>query len=988
MCDRPIAQSKLAIVGFSGRFPSAGDLKSYWDLLYEGQDVHKVAPNSRWDVKTHVDATGKKKNTSKTPFGCWLDDAALFDAKFFHLSPREAPQVDPAQRIALLTAYEALESAGIVPGATPSTQKDRVGVFYGVTSNDWMETNSAQNIDTYMIPGGNRAFIPGRINYFFKFSGPSYSVDTACSSSLAAIHAACNSLWRGDVDTAIAGGTNILTNPDFTAGLDRGHFLSRTGNCKSFDDGADGYCRGEGVCTVILKRYEDAVADSDPIHGLILSACTNHSADAESITRPHGEAQKTILNKLLRNTGTDAYEVSYVEMHGTGTQAGDAEEMRSVVEVFAPEARRPIRKEDQSLYLGSIKANIGHGEAASGVSSLIKVLLMMKHDVIPPHCGIKTKLNHKFPEHMASHNVRIASQPTPWPRPSSGTRKVFINNFSAAGGNSALLLEDASLPSSPVANIDNRTNHVVAVSAKCAKSLKGNIDSLLSYLEITPPTHFTLPALSYTTTARRTHHVLRVMVHGSNLSEIRAKLLTARDVIDSIKRKPGPPVIFSFTGQGSQYATMGKTFYRNFSSFRADIDRFDRLGRSLGFPSFLEVIIAEDRQIEDHSPTVTQLATVCLEMALTRLWRSWGVSPHAVVGHSLGEYAALHAAGVLSEYDTVFLVGKRAQLLEQYCVPGTHSMLAVQCPLETVDGFIQGYDCEISCVNSPEDVVISGPSEMIKKVSAVFRSQHIKATLLNTPYAFHSAQVHAIVGKLVYEATKITPSNPKIPVICATTATVIRSGNTFSSDYFSVHCRGRVNLLGAAQSARQAGILDEKSIIIEIGPQPVVVGMLRKILDSTLPGLPSLQYGKDPWVLISTALSTLYMRGISIDWREYHRNFQTSHKVLQLPSYSWDLKEYWIQYTNDWSLFKGEATSVITAKKDSTPSLHTSSPSLERTTIHKISHEDVGPRHGRIVVEGDISRADLNPLVQGHKVNGIPLCTPVSLCLSPRLAED
>jgi len=210
---------KLAIIGMSGRFPGAKDVDAFWDLLYQGLDVHKPAPALHWDVKTHVDPTGARKNTSATPFGCWLDDPAEFDARFFNISPREAPHIDPAQRLALMTAYEAIEQAGLVPDATPSTRRDRVGVFYGVTSNDWMETNSAQNIDTYFIPGGNRAFIPGRINYCFKFSGPSYAVDTACSSSLAGIHLACNSLWRGDIDTAVAGGTNVLTTLTLLQGL-------------------------------------------------------------------------------------------------------------------------------------------------------------------------------------------------------------------------------------------------------------------------------------------------------------------------------------------------------------------------------------------------------------------------------------------------------------------------------------------------------------------------------------------------------------------------------------------------------------------------------------------------------------------------------------------------------------------------------------------------------------------------------------------------
>lgn len=316
LCPNP-KKPKLAIIGMSGRYPGAKDNDEFWNVLHHGLDMHKTVPGLHWDAKTHFDPTGAKKNTSATEFGCWLDDPDLFDARFFNISPREAPQIDPAQRLALMTAFEAIEQAGIVPGATPSTRCDRVGVFYGVTSNDWMETNSAQNIDTYFIPGGNRAFIPGRINYYFKFSGPSYAVDTACSSSLAGIHLACNSLWRGDIDTAIAGGTNVLTNPDFTAGLDRGHFLSRTGNCKTFDDSADGYCRGEGVGTVIIKRLDDALADNDPILGIILGAYTNHSAESESITRPHVGAQRAIFQKILNQAGVDPYTVGYVEMHGT-----------------------------------------------------------------------------------------------------------------------------------------------------------------------------------------------------------------------------------------------------------------------------------------------------------------------------------------------------------------------------------------------------------------------------------------------------------------------------------------------------------------------------------------------------------------------------------------------------------------------------------------------------------------------------------------------
>jgi naphtho-gamma-pyrone polyketide synthase len=381
-----LAQDKLAIIGYSGRYPGAKDNEAFWQLLHEGRDVASKAPKTRWDIATHVDPTGKRKNTSATPFGCWLEDPGLFDARFFSMSPREAPQVDPAQRLSLMTAYEAMESAGLVPDATPSTQRERVGVFYGTTSNDWGETNSSQDVDTYYIPGSCRAFIPGRQNYYFKFSGPSYSVDTACSSSLAAMHVACNALWRGDIDTAIVGGTNVTTNPDITAGLDRGHFLSRTGNCKTFDDDADGYCRGEGVVSLVVKRYEDAVADNDPILALIRGAYTNHSAEAESITRPHVGAQKAIFEKVLTSACVEPDTIGYVEMHGTGTQAGDAREMESVLSTFSQKPRV------EPLYLGSAKANVGHGESVSGVIALAKVLLMLEKSLIPPHCGIKNKV--------------------------------------------------------------------------------------------------------------------------------------------------------------------------------------------------------------------------------------------------------------------------------------------------------------------------------------------------------------------------------------------------------------------------------------------------------------------------------------------------------------------------------------------------------------------------------------------------------------------
>ncbi|KUI67140.1 Conidial yellow pigment biosynthesis polyketide synthase [Cytospora mali] len=990
-------RSKIAIVGMSGRFPGANSTEAFWDLLRQGLDVHREVPPLHWNKSTHFDPAGNSKNTSATPYGCWLDDPAAFDARFFNVSPREAPQIDPAQRIALMTAYEAIEQAGIVPDATPSTRRDRVGVFYGVTSNDWMETNSAQNIDTYFIPGGNRAFIPGRINYFFKFSGPSYAVDTACSSSLAAVHIACNALWERDIDTAITGGTNVLTNPDFTAGLDRGYFLSRTGNCKTFDDGADGYCRGEGVGTVILKRLEDAIADHDPILGLILGAYTNHSAEAESITRPHSGAQRAMFTKILNSTqdAVDATSISYVEMHGTGTQAGDASEMQSVLETFAPSVG--VRGPEQPLYLGSAKANIGHGEAASGVSSLVKVLLMMRENTIPPHCGIKSKINHKFPTNLTERNVMIAREgPVPW---NKGTtpRRVFVNNFSAAGGNTALLLEDAprveAMDIHP--NEDTRTSHLVAISAKNGLSLQNNLKSMLQSISQEPGV--SLGELSYTTTARRIHHPHRVMLAASSVSDLCTQMETAiRDQVGATRPKV-QKVVFAFTGQGAQFPGMGKLFLESFTQFRGDIRRLDHTGQKLGFPSIMPIFQAGNSEdILGFSPVVVQLANVCMQIALSRLLAIWNITPTAVVGHSLGEYAALNVAGVLSDADTVYLVGKRAELLHNKCSLGSHSMLVVSASVGEIKAALRHNNAayEFACVNSPTETVLAGLTADMDTAAKVLTGVGLRTTTLKVPYAFHSSQVDPILvdfGKIAAGATYLPP---KMPVICPLSGGIIDPTSDkviFGPEYLVRHCREPVNMLKALQSSHSERITSDQSIFVEVGPHPAVSGMVKATLGPQVQTLATSQrtsssrQSKSPWQVLTECLKKLYCLGSDIRWSEYHRDFPASHKVISLPAYSWDLKEYWIQYVNDWSLRKGDPPLIISAG----PSMK-----LESTTIHRVVEESSGHNDTRvnIVVEADIARPDLNPLVQGHCVDNIPLCTPsvyadIALTLGKYLAE-
>ncbi|KAL9100808.1 MAG: hypothetical protein Q9163_003856 [Psora crenata] len=953
---------KLAIVGMAGRFPDAADLEKFWQLLEAGRDVHRKVPKDRFDANTHFDPTGKVRNTSHTPFGCFIEEPGLFDPRFFNMSPREATQTDPMHRLGLASAYEALEMAGYVPNGTPSTRLDRIGTFYGQTSDDWREINAAQEIDTYFITGGVRAFAPGRINYHFKFTGPSFSIDTACSSSAAAIQLACTSLWAGDCDMAVAGGLNVMTNSDIFSGLSRGQFLSKTGNCQTYDNEADGYCRGDGIGTIILKRLEDAEAENDRILGVILGTATNHSSNAISITHPHAATQELLFKRVMDDAGLDPHDVDYVEMHGTGTQAGDGTEMRSVTNVFAPQSRAGTRA--RPLHLGSVKANVGHGEAVSGVTAMIKCLLMMQKNLIPPHCGIKKTINQNFPKDLNTRNVHIAFKPTPLSPSDSASRRIFVNNFSAAGGNTATLLEDA--PARPAPNDDPRGEWIVAVSAKSKSALRANTRNLIQHIK----QHATvrLPDLSYTTTARRIQHNYRIAfgcVSMTNAVDILAsKLDDAIEPVPDVKRR----VAFAYTGQGSHYTAVGKQLYDLSTTFRTDLATFDNIGLRLGYPSFLPLIKGEV-DAKDLSPLVVQLGSCCIQMALTRWWASLGVKPDIVVGHSLGEYAALNAADVLSVSDTIYLVGERAKLLEEKCTPGSHAMLATKTSAALIQGdLVDAPEVEVACINGASETVLGGTTRDIDTLADKLTRQGMKCTKLNTPFAFHSSQVEPILEDFERLADSVQFNDPRIPIISPLQATVLTEAGSISPHYLSSNARRPVDFVGGLASAQQLGLINEQTAWIELGPHPVCLSFIKSELGRDVVAAPTLRRGVAPYKCIADSLSMLHLAGLSIDWHEYHRDFIDCVRMIDLPAYAFDDKTYWIQYTGDWNLHKGH---VVGLPEPETPKLST-------TTVQKIVSEVVDSDKATVIVESDISRPDLRAAISGHVVNGTALC-PSSL---------
>ncbi|KAK8050737.1 Type I Polyketide synthases (Type I PKS) [Apiospora phragmitis] len=1010
-------QSKIAIVGMSCRLPGgATDTEKLWDILEKGLDVHRKIPADRFDVDSHYDPTGKRVNTSQTPYGCFIDEPGLFDAPFFNMSPREAQQTDPMQRLMLVTAYEALERSGYgmqtappprltqnmssnpVANRTAATDLHRIGTFYGQASDDYREVNTAQEVGTYFIPGGCRAFGPGRINYFLKFSGPSYSIDTACSSSLATIQTACTSLWNGEIDMAVAGGTNVLTNSDAFAGLSNGHFLSKTPNaCKTWDSEADGYCRADAIASVVMKRLEDAIADNDRILGVITAAGTNHSAEAVSITHPHAGHQAYLNRLALARSGINPLDVGYVELHGTGTQAGDAEEMQSVTETFAPLTKR--RGASNPLYIGAVKSNIGHSEAAAGVSALLKVLLMMQKNAIPPHVGIKNSINPRFKD-LDKRNVRIPYDKTPWPRPEGKKRIAVVNNFSAAGGNTTIVVEDGPGPRR-VTEADPRSAHVIAVSAKSKISLRRNLERMLEHVNANPD-GTSVADLGYTTTARRYHHNHRVAFAASDVAQVKKQLAAALAKVDTHKPIPSTgsvSIAFSFTGQGASFKSL--ELFHEVPYFRSQILHLDGIAQSQGFPSFIPVLDGSHEKDFQHSPVITQLAQTCSQIALTRYLGTLGVKPNIVIGHSLGEYAALHSAGILSASDTIFLVGKRAQMLQARCKAGSHKMVAVRASLEQVqesigDGQEGGGNkipYEIACVNGPKDTVLSGPAAEMDMAVPALEKDGYKCFTLDVSFAFHSAQTEPVLEDFEAVAAGVVFQPLQVPVISPLLSKIVFDDKALNAKYLRRATRESVNFLGALEAARKIGAVDEDTVWVEIGPHPVCTNFVKSSLqyapssaapDAAAPAMvavPTFRRDESNWQTLGQALAVLHCAGAKVHWQELHAPFERSLNLLDLPTYGWNDKTYWIQYNGDWALTKGntfydeEKKSKAALRGCGSSPLAASVSNLSTSTVQRIVEERFDGSSGLVVMQSDLRQADFRAAAWGHKMNGVGVVT-------------
>ena len=639
----------IAVVGMGLRFPGgANDPASYWRMLRDGVDAIREVPAERWPIDALYDADPDAPGRMSTRYGGFLEDVDRFDASFFGISRREADSMDPQQRLLLEVAWEALEHAGIAPDGVFGGEG---GVFLGISNSDYFRMLLAdpQQIDVYTTTGNTPSIAAGRLAYVLGIHGPAVSVDTACSSSLVALHLATQSLRSGECEFALAGGVNLILSPELTINFSRARMMAPDGRCKTFDAAADGYVRSEGCGIVVLKRLSDAQAAGDTVLAVIRGSAMNQDGRSGGLTAPNGPAQERVVTAALANGGVRAADVGYVEAHGTGTSLGDPIEVHALGAVLCRE-----RPATDPLLLGSVKTNLGHTETAAGIAGFIKVVLMVQHGVVPPHLHL-TELS----PHIAAEDLPIAvpTAPTPWPATDAG-RIAGVSSFGLSGTNAHVVVAEPPAPAPPAeATAPERPVHVLALSARSPAALRELAARYRTHLAEHPEQALADVAYSANLGRARLDHRLAVVAADGAEAGKRLAASEHGPATGVVIGRPGsaaPDVAFVFTGHGSHYPGMGRELYRTSAVFRDAIDRCDAALRGVIDRTLPDVLFGGDGLLDQMA--YAQPGLFALQYALVELWRSWGVQPTLVAGHSAGEYVAAVVAGVLSLEDGLRLI--------------------------------------------------------------------------------------------------------------------------------------------------------------------------------------------------------------------------------------------------------------------------------------------------------------------------------------------
>ncbi|KAI1762632.1 hypothetical protein GGR53DRAFT_500984 [Hypoxylon sp. FL1150] len=954
----------IAIVGLSVNYPGAKGKEQFWDILEKGKNVVSEIPPWRFDVSRYDESSTSATRKFGNKYGNFLEDPFQFDAGFFNISPREAKSMDPQQRLILQAALEALEDSGYAPDSTRTFQKDSFGVYVGVATGDYVD-NLRDNIDVYYSPGTLRAFLSGRISYAFGFHGPSLVVDTACSSSLVGLYQACQALRSGECTAALAGGVNVISSPDMYIGLARAHFLNSTGQCKPFDAGADGYCRAEGCGMVVLKKLSDAIEEGDQIYGVIRGVGINQCGTAKSITHPDKETQAALFQQLLTTSNTDPDSISVVEAHGTGTQAGDYAEVSSLTNIFG------TRTPENPLYLSSVKGHIGHAEAASGVAGLAKLLLMMQKQQIPPQASFKS-LNPRLADNI--QGKVIPTQLIEWkPSPNGLPRRALLNNFGAAGSNAALIIEEYRPKtrdhSESKKQVTKRTCHVLNLSAKSEQALESLKQRYISYIESHPEVR--IEDLCYTANARKQDYAAyRLSVTGSDLSQLLASLRETKVQPSGPKSKKDRKTVFVFSGQGHAKKGMGAGVLATVPEFRNIVKKCERILTQNGFPA-VSPFLADSTDFDIVKDTkediiVTQSALFVLEYALARMWIHWGLTPDIVLGHSIGEYAALAIAGTLDFKDALLLVAKRAELIGTKCIPGTSGMVSCRSTAETLTALLSKGDqfpgLSLACLNSQEDIVVAGPVESLTRFVEYCNANGIKSRQLQVPYGFHSTAMDPIKEELEACVSFIETSESTVLVGSSLQGKLLGANEKVDPSYLVNHTRDAVQFYSVIEDIERS-FPETELDFVEVGPSPSTESMIRKTITAApYTFLPSLRPADKAWDTLASSLGSLFQRNRSVRWREvYDGSF--AKFLSSAPTYPLKTSRYFVQFKEP-QPEKSEAIALVDG-----------SAQLSFEFLGLIQQNSSQPQ-----TSFSTEMSSLSTYIKAHTVGGVPLC-PASVLM-------
>ncbi|MFF3638252.1 SDR family NAD(P)-dependent oxidoreductase [Streptomyces sp. NPDC002250] len=872
----PAGDEPIAVVAMACRLPgSVDDPEDLWRLVAEGRDAVGPFPAERWDVDALYDPDPDAPGKSYAREGGFLDDIESFDAGFFGITPKEAAAMDPQQRLLLETAWEALERAGIVPARLAGST---TGVYVGMFGSDYLAGSRLDQLDGYVGTGSALSVASGRLAYALGLHGPALTVDTACSSSLVATHLAVQALRAGECDLALAGGVTLMVTPQTFVEFSRLRGLSPTGRCRAFSDDADGAVWAEGAGMLVLKRLGDARRDGDEVLAVLRGTAVGQDGRSQGLSAPNGPAQVQVVRRALEQSGLGPADIDYVEAHGTGTTLGDPIEANALAEVFAGS-----RTGDRPLYLGSLKSNIGHAQAASGVAGLIKVVQAMRHRTLPPTLHAGTPSRHVEWE---GSGLRLLQEPVDWRTTGERPRRAGVSAFGISGTNAHVIVEEAPAQPAEVTEVPPG-KRLFVLSGRSEAGLRGQAARLARH--ITADT--ALPGVAHTLARHRSHFEWRTAVVADGREELLSSLRalgSGRKPVPVPREEQSGKVAFVFAGHGGQWAGMGLGLMSGSEAFRTELTRIDAaVERHAGW-SVLNVLRAPEEFSPLDRTEYLQPVLFAVNAALAAAWRELGVTPDAVVGHSLGEITAAYGAGALTLDEAVTAVTGRAQAV----VPlvGHGGMLAVELPPADVEELLRPYAGKlfVGAVNGPTATAVSGESEALTALRAELAGRGVPHRVLSTPFASHTPLMEPLRADLLDRLSGIGGTRTPTPLYSSVLAEPV-PGDRLDADYWWANLSRPVRF--ADTIARM--LEDGYRYFVELSPHPSLLPAIEAVAGEAgvdAAGVGSLRRGRDGHDVLLGRLGELYTAGYTPDWTALYPRGPRA----DLPTYAFARERHWL----------------------------------------------------------------------------------------------